>query len=207
MIVFDFNPFMDLFNEMFNKQRKEAERVEIQTMLQAKATRVSTTKNNATKQLNELAEAMHDKTKSKIPNDMDGALEGKAAKAGQNFLKDVSKPTLRSAVKGWWVVDEKTRKQRLLEEEFIDEKKKIDSGIETINEKMNEFRRENNRLMENFIQYTKNDEVNINELDWKLRAIEDEFLQEANKSIFKLEEMASELNKEYEKALLELDKW
>lgn len=100
MIVFDFNPFMDLFNEMFNKQRKEAERVEIQTMLQAKATRVSTTKNNATKQLNELAEAMHDKTKSKIPNDMDGALEGKAAKAGQNFLKDVSKPTLRSAVKG-----------------------------------------------------------------------------------------------------------
>ena len=90
--------------------------------------------------------------------------------------------------------------------EAIDEKKKIDSGIETINEKMNEFRKENNRLMENFIQYTQNDEVNINELDWKLRDIEDEFLQEANKSIFKLEEVASELNKEYEKALFELDK-
>ena len=103
-------------------------------------------------------------------------------------------------------MDEKTRKQRILEEQFIDEKKKIDSGIETINEKMNEFRKENNRLMENFIQYTQNDEVNINELDWKLRDIEDEFLQEANKSIFKLEEVASELNKEYEKALLELDK-
>ena len=94
----------------------------------------------------------------------------------------------------------------ILEEQFIDEKKKIDSGIETINEKMNEFRKENNRLMENFIQYTQNDEVNINELDWKLRDIEDGFLQEANKSIFKLEEVASELNKEYEKALLELDK-
>ena len=94
----------------------------------------------------------------------------------------------------------------ILEEQFIDEKKKIDSGIETINEKMNEFRKENNRLMENFIQYTQNDEVNINELDWKLRDIEDEFLQEANKSIFKLEEVASELNKEYEKALFELDK-
>jgi len=103
-------------------------------------------------------------------------------------------------------VDEKTRKQRILEEQFIDEKKKIDSGIETINEKMNEFRKENNRLMENFIQYTQNDEVNINELDWKLRDIEDGFLQEANKSIFKLEEVASELNKEYEKALFELDK-
>mgnify|MGYP003607228144 FL=1 len=103
-------------------------------------------------------------------------------------------------------MDEKTRKQRILEEQFIDEKKKIDSGIETINEKMNEFRKENNRLMENFIQYTQNDEVNINELDWKLRDIEDEFLQEANKSIFKLEEVASELNKEYEKALFELDK-
>lgn len=103
-------------------------------------------------------------------------------------------------------MDEKTRKQRILEEQFIDEKKKIDSGIETINEKMNEFRKENNRLMENFIQYTQNDEVNINELDWKLRDIEDGFLQEANKSIFKLEEVASELNKEYEKALLELDK-
>lgn len=103
-------------------------------------------------------------------------------------------------------MDEKTRKQRILEEQFIDEKKKIDSGIETINEKMNEFRKEDNRLMENFIQYTQNDEVNINELDWKLRDIEDEFLQEANKSIFKLEEVASELNKEYEKALLELDK-
>ncbi len=103
-------------------------------------------------------------------------------------------------------MDEKIRKQRILEEQFIDEKKKIDSGIETINEKMNEFRKENNRLMENFIQYTQNDEVNINELDWKLRDIEDEFLQEANKSIFKLEEVASELNKEYEKALLELDK-
>ena len=100
-------------------------------------------------------------------------------------------------------MDEKTRKQRILEEQFIDEKKKIDSGIETINEKMNEFRKENNRLMENFIQYTQNDEVNINELDWKLRDIEDEFLQEANKSIFKLEEVASELNKEYEKALFE----
>ena len=74
------------------------------------------------------------------------------------------------------------------------------------NEKMNEFRKEDNRLMENFIQYTQNDEVNINELDWKLRDIEDGFLQEANKSIFKLEEVASELNKEYEKALLELDK-
>ena len=92
-------------------------------------------------------------------------------------------------------MDEKIRKQRILEEQFIDEKKKIDSGIETINEKMNEFRKENNRLMENFIQYTQNDEVNINELDWKLRDIEDEFLQEANKSIFKLEEVASELNK------------
>lgn len=103
-------------------------------------------------------------------------------------------------------MDEKTRKQRILEEQFIDEKKKIDSGIETINEKMNEFRKENNRLMENFIQYTQNDEVNINELDWKLRDIEDEFLQEANKSIFKLEEVASELNKEYEKSLFELDK-
>ena len=103
-------------------------------------------------------------------------------------------------------MDEKTRKRRILEEQFIDEKKKIDSGIETINEKMNEFRKENNRLMENFIQYTQNDEVNINELDWKLRDIEDEFLQEANKSIFKLEEVASELNKEYEKALFELDK-
>lgn len=103
-------------------------------------------------------------------------------------------------------MDEKTRKQRILEEQFIDEKKKIDSGIETINEKMNEFRKEDNRLMENFIQYTQNDEVNINELDWKLRDIEDEFLQEANKSIFKLEEVASELNKEYEKALFELDK-
>lgn len=103
-------------------------------------------------------------------------------------------------------MDEKIRKQRILEEQFIDEKKKIDSGIETINEKMNEFRKENNRLMENFIQYTQNDEVNINELDWKLRDIEDGFLQEANKSIFKLEEVASELNKEYEKALLELDK-
>ena len=207
MIDFDFNPFMDLFNELFNKQRKEAERATIQMMLQAKATRVSTTKNNATIQLNELADAMYDKTKSKIPNDMEGALEGKAAKAGQNFLKDVSKPLLRSAVKGWWIVDEKIRKQRILEEQFIDEKKKIDSGIETINEKMNEFRKENNRLMENFIQYTQNDEVNINELDWKLRDIEDEFLQEANKSIFKLEEVASELNKEYEKALFELDKW
>ena len=97
-------------------------------------------------------------------------------------------------------------KKRKLEEQFNEEKKKIDSGIETINEKMNEFRKENNRLMENFIQYTQNDEVNINELDWKLRDIEDEFLQEANKSIFKLEEVASELNKEYEKALLELDK-
>ena len=103
-------------------------------------------------------------------------------------------------------MDEKIRKQRILEEQFIDEKKKIDSGIETINEKMNEFRKENNRLMENFIQYTQNDEVNINELDWKLRDIEDEFLQEANKSIFKLEEVASELKKEYEKALFELDK-
>ena len=103
-------------------------------------------------------------------------------------------------------MDEKTRKQRILEEQFIDEKKKIDSGIETINEKMNEFRKEDNRLMENFIQYTQNDEVNINELDWKLRDIEDGFLQEANKSIFKLEEVASELYKEYEKALLELDK-
>ena len=103
-------------------------------------------------------------------------------------------------------MDEKTRKQRILEEQFIDENKKIDSGIETINEKMNEFRKENNRLMENFIKYTQNDEVNINELDWKLRDIEDEFLQEANKSIFKLEEVASELNKEYEKALFELDK-
>ena len=103
-------------------------------------------------------------------------------------------------------MDEKTRKQRILEEQFIDEKKKIDSGIETINEKMNEFRKEDNRLMENFIQYTQNDEVNINELDWKLRDIEDGFLQEANKSIFKLEEVASELNKEYEKALFELDK-
>ena len=103
-------------------------------------------------------------------------------------------------------MDEKIRKQRILEEQFIDEKKKIDSGIETINEKMNEFRKEDNRLMENFIQYTQNDEVNINELDWKLRDIEDGFLQEANKSIFKLEEVASELNKEYEKALFELDK-
>jgi len=43
---------------------------------------------------------MYDKTKSKIPNDIDGALEGKAAKAGQDFLGEISKPTLRSAVKG-----------------------------------------------------------------------------------------------------------
>ena len=59
-------------------------------------------------------------------------------------------------------MDEKTRKRRALEEEFIDEKKKINNGIETINEKMNEFRRENNQLMEKFIYYTKNDDVNLN---------------------------------------------
>lgn len=103
-------------------------------------------------------------------------------------------------------MDEKTRKRRALEEEFIDEKKKINNGIETINEKMNEFRRENNQLMEKFIHYTKNDDVNLNKVEGKLRAIEEEFYHEANKRIFKLEEVASELNREYEKSLLELDK-
>ncbi|MDD3015383.1 MAG: hypothetical protein PHR41_02685 [Lactococcus chungangensis] len=103
-------------------------------------------------------------------------------------------------------MDEKTRKRRALEEEFIDEKKKINNGIETINEKMNEFRRENNQLMEKFIYYTKNDDVNLNKVEGQLRAIEEEFYHEANKRIFKLEEVASELNREYEKSLLELDK-
>ena len=103
-------------------------------------------------------------------------------------------------------MDEKTRKRRALEEEFIDEKKKINNGIETINEKMNEFRRENNHLMEKFIYYTKNDDVNLNKVEGQLRAIEEEFYHEANKRIFKLEEVASELNREYEKSLLELDK-
>lgn len=103
-------------------------------------------------------------------------------------------------------MDEKTRKRRVLEEEFIDEKKKINNGIETINEKMNEFRRENNQLMEKFIYYTKNDDVNLNKVEGKLKAIEEEFYHEANKRIFKLEEVASELNREYEKSLLELDK-
>ena len=103
-------------------------------------------------------------------------------------------------------MDEKTRKRRALEEEFIDEKKKINNGVETINEKMNEFRRENNQLMEKFIYYTKNDDVNLNKVEGQLRAIEEEFYHEANKRIFKLEEVASELNREYEKSLLELDK-
>lgn len=103
-------------------------------------------------------------------------------------------------------MDEKTRKRRILEEEFIDEKKKINNGIETINEKMNEFRRENNQLMEKFIYYTQNDDVNLNEVEGKLRAIEEEFYHEAHKRIIKLEEVASELNREYEKSLLELDK-
>ena len=43
-------------------------------------------------------------------------------------------------------------------------------------------------------------------MEGQLRAIEEEFYHEANKRIFKLEEVASELNREYEKSLLELDK-
>jgi hypothetical protein len=100
MLYFDFNSFMEMFNAIFNEKIKQAEREQIKSLLQTKSSRISTIKYSSTKQLDELSEAMYDKTKSKIPNDIDGALEGKAAKAGQDFLAEISKPALRSTVKG-----------------------------------------------------------------------------------------------------------
>lgn len=99
MIDFDINGFVYSFNENFFKERKRAEREMIKSLLQTKSNRLSFVKSDSTKQLTELSEAMYDKTRNKIPNDITGALEGKAEKAGQNFLSDILKPTLRTAVK------------------------------------------------------------------------------------------------------------
>ena len=100
MRYFDINAFMDEFDVINVEANKERERKLIRELLETKSSRIPTIKNSSTKQLDELSEAMYDKTKSKIPNDIDGALEGKAAKAGQDFLGEISKPMLRSAVKG-----------------------------------------------------------------------------------------------------------
>lgn len=103
-------------------------------------------------------------------------------------------------------MDGKSRKRQILEEEFIDEQKKLNNGIETINERMSEFRRENIKLMDKFNYYTKDDDVSRSNMEWKLQVIEEEFYRESNKRIQKLEAVSTELTQSYEKSLIALDK-
>lgn len=103
-------------------------------------------------------------------------------------------------------MDGKSKKRQILEEEFIDEQKKLNNGIETINERMGEFRRENIKLLEKFNYYTKDDDVSRSNMEWKLQVIEEEFYRESNKRIQKLEAVSTELTQSYEKSLIALDK-
>lgn len=86
--------------EKFENEQKAREREAINALITAKKGRISTTKQTSTSTLEELAEAMYQQTNSRLPNALKGALEGKGAEAAENYLKQLSKPTLKTPVKG-----------------------------------------------------------------------------------------------------------
>ena len=102
-------------------------------------------------------------------------------------------------------MDEKVRKRWVLDEQYIDNKKKIEYQMEVVQEKMSIFRRESEQMIRQFIHCTKNDEINLSKVEQQLKNIEDELFYSANKEIERLEENILELNKEYEQTLLELE--
>lgn len=102
-------------------------------------------------------------------------------------------------------MDEKVRKRCVLDEQYIDNKKKIEYQMEVVQEKMSIFRRESEQMIRQFIHCTKNDEINLSKVEQQLKNIEDELFYSANKEIERLEENILELNKEYEQTLLELE--
>ena len=89
-----------LFDEQYKIAQKERERMFIRELLSVRNGSLTTIKMSSNNQLEELSEAMYDKTKNIIPNHLEGALEGKAEKASQTFLSDMNKSTLQTAVKG-----------------------------------------------------------------------------------------------------------
>ncbi|MGH2311038.1 5-bromo-4-chloroindolyl phosphate hydrolysis family protein, partial [Enterococcus faecalis] len=91
---------VDLTKKELEVEQKARERVAIQTVITAKKTRITTTKQNTTPSLKELSEAMFQQTNSALPNALNGALQGKSAESAEKFLKGSQRPNLKTPVKG-----------------------------------------------------------------------------------------------------------
>lgn len=88
------------FQEKLEVEQKARERVAIQTVITAKKTRITTTKQNTTASLKELSEAMFQQTNSALPNALNGALQGKSAESAEKFFKRKPETKFKNTCQG-----------------------------------------------------------------------------------------------------------
>lgn len=87
------------FRLQLEQERKKQERIAIRALIDAKKSRIDSSRQTSTTTLNELSEAMHQQTRSILPNALSGALQGKGAEAANNFLTQLTKPAFKTPVK------------------------------------------------------------------------------------------------------------
>ncbi|MCO6017201.1 hypothetical protein CKN86_13175 [Carnobacterium divergens] len=87
------------FQLKLEREGKARERMTIQALITAKQVRVSTTKQTSVTTLNELSEVMYQQTNSTLPDALKGALQGKGADAAGKYLKQLTKPSLKTPMK------------------------------------------------------------------------------------------------------------
>lgn len=87
------------FQLKLEREGKARERMTIQALITAKQVRISTTKQTSVTTLNELSEVMYQQTNSTLPDALKGALQGKGADAAGKYLKQLTKPSLKTPMK------------------------------------------------------------------------------------------------------------
>ncbi|GAX48257.1 hypothetical protein [Pseudolactococcus reticulitermitis] len=98
-------------------------------------------------------------------------------------------------------MEDKRRQRALLEENYDDDKRKLNRQKEAIFEKENEFKRERSRLMERVYSIIPQSAHELHILDNRLYKLHDEFLTETKRAHRKLEDEERELNSNFNTAL------
>ncbi|MDR1567976.1 MAG: hypothetical protein LBS33_04795 [Streptococcaceae bacterium] len=98
-------------------------------------------------------------------------------------------------------MEDKYRQRALLEENYYDDKRKLNHQKEVIFEKENEFKRGRSRLMDRVYSVMPKNTQELRMLDNRLHNLNDEFLTETKKAHRKLEDEQRELNSSFNLAL------
>lgn len=94
-----FTDAVSVFDLKLREAQKARERVAIQAVLNTKKQRITAVKTRSDAQLKEAAEAMHNKTQTVLPKNLENGLRGKVALSADSYFKSIPRPNFTTPVK------------------------------------------------------------------------------------------------------------